>query len=215
MSIKNSIKKTFIYPIWINYKLKVKKLAEDQDILESWKQNGRPTPPPQLFKRKIIKQYAKKFQLNTFIETGTYMGDTVEDCRRLFAKIFSIELDDKLYENATKRFEVFSHISIVHGDSGEKIFEILDKLDKPCLLWLDGHYSEGFTAKGDLNTPIVEELTHIFNHKVDNHVILIDDARCFNGKDDYPTIDELKKFVADKNPVLQFSVADDIIRIHK
>ena len=88
-------------------------------------------------------------------------------------------------------------------------------MNEPCLFWLDGHYSEGITAKGQLNTPILAELNHILNHSIKDHVILIDDARCFNGLDDYPTIDELKKIIVDKKPALQFSVADDIIRIHK
>ena len=215
MSLKNAIKKIFIYSLYLKYKFKLKKIREDQINLKSWNQNGRPVPPPQIFKSKIIKLYARKFEIKTFVETGTYMGDTVQECKRLFSQIYSIELDTQLFKNAVKRFQTVGHISIVNGDSGEKIFEILKTLDKPCLFWLDGHYSEGVTAKGELNTPIIKELTHILDHKLDNHVILIDDARCFNGKDDYPTLDELKNFVADKNPVLQFSVEDDIIRIHK
>lgn len=69
--------------------------------------------------------------------------------------------------------------------------------------------------KSDLNTPIINELTHIFNHKIEGHVILIDDARCFNGADDYPTIKELQNFIKEKMPLLKLSVEDDIIRIHK
>jgi hypothetical protein len=46
-------------------------------------------------------------------------------------------------------------------------------------------------------------------------VILIDDARCFTGENDYPTLDELKSFVAERKPNHKFSVEHDIIRIHK
>jgi len=213
--IKKILKNTYVFNVLKKNKQRLNTVKEGKLIIKQWIQNGRPAPPPQLYKRQIIKEYAKKFQLKALLETGTYLGDTVEDCRKMFNKIFSIELDDQLFEKATKRFETSTHISIVHGDSGEKIKEILKKLNEPCLFWLDGHYSEGITAKGDLNTPIINELTYIFNHSIDSHVILIDDARCFTGSDDYPTINALKKFVNDKKPAFKFSVADDIIRIHK
>ncbi len=215
MSIKSILKKSFLYLFWVSYKRKSEKLAKDRKLLAEWNKNDRPVPPPQIYKRQVLKEYAQKFQLKVFLETGTYIGDTTEDCRKIFDKIFSIELDDVLFEKATKRFEAYSHISIVHGDSGQKIEEILSKINEPCLFWLDGHYSAGITAKGELNTPIINELDHIFHHQIDSHVILIDDARCFVGKDDYPSIEELRKYVMGRRPSLQFIVADDIIRIHK
>jgi hypothetical protein len=115
---------------------------------------------------------------------------------------------------ATKKFEKEKHISLYLGDSGEQIGNVLALLRSPCLFWLDGHYSEGFTAKGKLNTPIIEELTQIFAHPIKTHVILVDDARCFTGKDDYPTLEYLREFVKRHNPNLQFTVEHDIIRIH-
>jgi hypothetical protein len=83
------------------------------------------------------------------------------------------------------------------------------------LFWLDGHYSGGITAKGPLDTPIVKELDSILNHSVTGHVILIDDARCFVGENDYPTIDELREILHTERPRWVFEVKDDIIRIHE
>ncbi|MDX6611503.1 MAG: hypothetical protein QOD75_689, partial [Blastocatellia bacterium] len=59
-----------------------------------------------------------------------------------------------------------------------------------------------------------KELDHILNHPVAGHVILIDDARCFTGYNDYPTVDELRETVAAKKPDWEMSVELDIIRIH-
>lgn len=81
------------------------------------------------------------------------MGDTVEDCMKIFDRIFSIELDQILFENAVKKFKSIPHITIVQGDSGKIIKEILDDVNQPCLFWLDGHYSEGFTAKKRFEHP--------------------------------------------------------------
>ena len=52
----------------------------------------------------------------------------------------------------------------------------------------------GDTAKGSKFCPIYEELNAIFT-SIDKHCLLIDDARLFNGADDYPTLDELKGFI--------------------
>jgi hypothetical protein len=84
---------------------------------------------------------------------------------------------------------------------------------QPCLFWLDAHYSAGITAKGEGNTPIEEELKHIFGHEcAENNVILIDDARVFNGSNDYPLIEAVKTRVRLAG-YGSFHVEDDIIRI--
>ena len=92
--------------------------------------------------------------------------------------------------------------------------EVIKYLQEPTLFWLDGHYSSGITAKTDKNTPILEELKTIFTSPY-NHGILIDDARLFTGKEDYPSIDELCLLVKGYAPERTVEVADDIIRIFK
>ena len=47
-----------------------------------------------------------------------------------------------------------------------------------------------------------------------NHVILIDDARLFNGTDDYPTLEELEALVHSFRPDYQVYVRHDAIRAH-
>jgi hypothetical protein len=59
----------------------------------------------------------------------------------------------------------------------------------------------------------MKEVNAILEHK-QGHVILIDDARCFDGTHDYPTLNELQKLVALKRPDYMFSVLNDVIRIH-
>ena len=92
---------------------------------------------------------------------------------------------------------------------------MLAQIDEPCLFWLDGHYSAGITARGDKDTSVLDELRCILDHRVSNHVILIDDARKFNGQNDYPTLDFVRELVTSKLSSYAFEVADDIIRIYK
>jgi hypothetical protein len=184
-------------------------------IRKKWERKGKPLPTPERIKQDIVKDYAKSFSLRTFIETGTYHGGMVHAVKRCFERIWSIELDKNLCEEARQRFRRDHHISIVQGDSGEVLPEILASVDTPSLFWLDGHYSGGDTAKGKLETPIRIELQHIFAHRVAGHVILIDDVHCFNGTGDYPSLGELQNIILTARPSWVFEARDNIIRCHE
>ena len=183
--------------------------------MRKWVKNGTPSPPHPNFKRKTVKAYAKKFKIHTLIETGTYRGDMVIDNQKNFKKIYSIELDKKLYEKAVERCKPYSHISLYHGDSTDILPKILLNIKKPCLFWLDAHYSGKGTAKGELDTPILKEMELILNEPNLNSVILIDDAREFVGINGYPTIKQLKEIVLTKRKDWLFIVKYDMIHIHK
>lgn len=184
-----------------------------RQLYRQWIADGRPIPPPHLVKEDTVLEFAHRFRLPVFIETGTYLGEMVNGVKEAFPEIYSIELGTELFERAQKQFAQAKHITVLHGDSGELLGQVLDRIRKPCLFWLDGHFSEGITARGTVDTPIRSELAQILNHPMARrHVILIDDARHFTGECDYPTIEYLKKLVA---PVgfSNFEIRDDIIRI--
>ncbi|MEQ1715633.1 MAG: hypothetical protein ABL907_06565 [Hyphomicrobium sp.] len=179
----------------------------------AWEKQGRPVPPPDVVKQDIVKDYAKRYGAKTLVETGTYVGDMVQATKGAFERIYSIELSHDLAERARRRFASDRNVTILQGDSGALLAELLPKLAEPALFWLDAHYSAGITAKGDLDTPIVQELTHILQPTGPRHVILIDDARCFGVDDDYPTIETISNFVRDRAPGYSTSVEHDSIRI--
>jgi len=206
-SIKQAIKRTL--------PADVLKLRRDLEARRTWEKQGRPSPPPHIVKEELIKNFAQTFNTPILIETGTYLGDMVYAMKKSFSRIISFELDHNLAAQAQQRFANDNHIQIIQGDSGKLLGDYISTIDEPCLFWLDGHYSGGITAKGTLETPIKNELTAILSHPVDGHVILIDDARCFTGENDYPTLDELRNFVAERKPNHKFSVEHDAIRIHK
>jgi hypothetical protein len=181
--------------------------------LFQWQQAGKPLPPPNVFKQETVKAYAKRFSLAVLVETGTFMGDMIYNTRHVFEQIHSVELDNVLYANAVRRFRRYSHIHLWHGDSNDVLPQILKQLNWPALFWLDAHYSAGITARGLLDTPIVQEIRHIAQHTNRSHVLLIDDAREFGTAKDYPTLDELNSLITGLNPRWRMLVEDDIIRI--
>jgi len=165
-------------------------------------------------KQAVIRHYQNIYSPSIFIETGTYHGQMVQAMKNIFKTIYSIELGEHLYKEVVKKFEKEKHVILLHGDSGKKLPKILSTVQKPCLFWLDAHYSRGDTAKGEIDTPINQELKSIFDHHIKNHIILIDDARCFNGTNDYPMINKLKEFTKQHSDYNKFEVQDDIIRIY-
>lgn len=180
-----------------------------------WAIKGNPIPPPHQVKQKIIRSYQKKFLLKTLVETGTFYGDMISAMRKYFDVIYSIELSPYFYELAIRRFKNKKEIKIYNGDSSVFIGIICDELKEPALFWLDGHYSGGETAKGITETPVIYELEVISHFKfVKNSVILIDDARCFNGSNDYPYLVDLIETIKKYFPKHKIKVDSDIIQIY-
>jgi hypothetical protein len=197
--------------VWNSLKrLKEKRRGIKQ--IEEWQRSGCPSPPPHIVKQRIISEYQQKYGCTTLVETGTFLGDMVEAQKARFLKIISIELGVDLFEKAKKRFKHDKNVILIQGDSGKVLPKIVEGLSEPALFWLDGHYSAGITAKGDKECPIIEELDAILRGNPCNHVLLIDDARCFIGQGDYPTIERLTEFVRSKNEKYRVEVKNDIIR---
>lgn len=201
-----------ILPIKWQNEIQIRHMKNQRiEVINQWKSEGSPLPPPHSVKQMAIENVALKHHIKTLVETGTYLGDMVMAEKNNFDKIISIELGKDLWATAVERFSMYDHIKIYQGDSGKVLHEIIDTIEDKALFWLDGHYSSGVTAQGDKDCPIYEELDAIFSNNK-NHVILIDDARHFNGTGDYPTIEALQEYVNQQKIKYTCEVADDIIR---
>jgi len=180
-----------------------------------WQKEGTIGAMPNYGKQQTVIEYIKRFKPEVFIETGTYKGKMIYAVMPYIENIFSIELSAPHFERAQDRFAGYPNIKIIHGQSGEVLPELMKNIKQSCIFWLDAHYSGGSTAKGELESPIEQELECILNHKrSEDHIILIDDARCFVGKDGYPKIEKLKQHILQHHPDWVFNVEDDIIRAH-
>lgn len=177
-----------------------------------WLGSGGGGVAPHPIKMMVVKSYLIKFSLGNFIETGTYLGETLGYVANLGVHCASIELSQGLYEAASRRFSRQTNVRLVQGDSGQKLPELLRETTTPVLFWLDGHYSSGVTASAGIHTPISTELQAILNHPIKQHVILIDDARLFDGTNAYPHLDQLLQVIRE-NGRYSVEVSTDIIRL--
>lgn len=192
---------------------KNKTIHPDYKVYKEWRENGKSCPPPHIVKQYIIKNHQRETHYNILIETGTYYGEMIDSQLDNFEKIISIELSKDLYTLAIKKYKNIPKVELYNGDSGELLIDVMKKIEVPALFWLDGHYSEGVTARGNKDCPIIEELTAILNATYLPHLILIDDARLFVGENDYPTITELDLFIKKRRSDYSLIIEEDIIKI--
>ena len=172
----------------------------------------------------MLKEYAKRFELKVFIETGTYRGDTVKAMllSGLFDRIHTVDIYEDRVLHSQSRFKSFPHVECHWGDSAEVLPVILSKTDKPALFWLDAHHSGKQIARkqGLIETPILAELTAALSYSdIYNSVILIDDARYYiefpKKYPYYPKTEILQEMVKTAIPDWIFETEQDIIRCHR
>lgn len=168
-------------------------------------------------KAAILLDYAHRYGIRTFIETGTNTGATVAALITEFDDITTIELSLEIFLQAEERFLLNNNVICLRGDSGWWLPKIIASHTEPILFWLDGHYSGGNTARGEVDTPIVTELEAavLAPH---GSVIIIDDARLFGGMPehteefkDYPHLSWIEGVAVSAE--FNFEVKDDIIRL--
>ena len=177
-----------------------------------WRLRGRPLPPPHVVKQLAILRYQRSGKFTTFIETGTFTGEMVEAMRPHFGRVISIEMSPEFHEGAARRFAGDPRIELLLGDSGVVLPRVLDQIRDRALFWLDGHFMGGDTARSHDDTPVRHELSSLLAHPVRGHVVLIDDARLFDGTAGYPALSELRSWIQRERPGSDVQIEDDIIR---
>ena len=145
--------------------------------------------------KKLKENIFIKYPNRVFVETGTYIGDSVQMALDAgFEKIYSIELSKKYYKIAKDRFNYFENVEIIHGDSSEILPILIKNINEPITFWLDAHYSKGDTALGKYCSPLMIELEQIRKTGIKNHTIMIDDIRCWNKQSDTKPVCNCPKY---------------------
>jgi hypothetical protein len=127
----------------------------------------------------------------TWVETGTYRGDTAAALAKTGSRVYTIEPDEALFSRAKSRFAGIRNVTVIHGLSEQVLPGLLASLKGDINLWLDGHYSGGSTFQGPTDCPILSELSALATclSRFDRVTVLIDDMRCFD-----PSIAEYRDY---------------------
>jgi hypothetical protein len=143
-----------------------------------------------IYKRGEMRRYREKYGLENFVETGTYLGATMEAMRLSFAKVYSMELDRTYYFSALARFHEAHNVHLIYGDSAVLLPQLMldhPELDRNTLFWLDAHAGDairvadppqnyrGLVGKGMYDFSGLVELEYLMGRKLKNCVIMVDD----------------------------------------
>lgn len=165
---------------------------------------------------------SKLFNIDCFIETGTYLGDTIVHSLPLFSQIYSIELDKTLAQAAQIRFSKNKNVLIYEGNSPDILAQLLKAQAGKKLIYLDANYNGGLTAKGKTNNPILEELAIIKHSGITNATLIIDDTRLFYDPlcpvtdtvfEGYPSLNQLVEKILEINPHYHFACIHDVLLV--
>jgi GT2 family glycosyltransferase len=129
----------------------------------------------------LLHELKRHLPLTLFVESGTFRGESLALVQPLFDQCISLELSQKYYDDARKRFAHASNVRLVHSDSSQALGQIRDTYDhQSTLFWLDAHWcaTEAAAAGSLSQCPLLDELRAIGRLRADS-VILIDDARLF------------------------------------
>lgn len=140
-----------------------------------------------------IKAFAKIYpeinNISIFIETGTYKGGTIFPMSKYYRELHTVEICKKAHEFC-KAYASRRKIKNIHFYLGDSLV-ILPKIIQtaspgPRIYFLDGHVTDnqsGFTGKGEIDVPLLQELKAINDQDPHGSVIIIDDIRLLGSKD--------------------------------
>jgi len=145
----------------------------------------------------LVRALRARLPLESFVETGTFRGDTAHAMAPLFPSVHTIELADELYKRAVERLAPLQNVTVVHGSSPEALKGLSKTLrGKSILYWLDAHWCGGETSGAAYECPVLAEIAAIRSLN-ERSVVLIDDARFFIAPPPHPHAPESWPLIAE------------------
>lgn len=145
----------------------------------------------------LVQALQKAFALRTFVETGTFLGDSAAWASQRFERVYTIERAESLWQQAEQRLANLGNVTCLAGDSRQALHSIVTTGDSPTLFWLDAHWSGEQTYGESDECPLLGELEVILSSQLESF-LLIDDARLFlappplpHNAEGWPAIDQV------------------------
>ncbi len=157
----------------------------------TWPCIGYRQPAPIRAKWAVLEKYGTTTDI--WVETGTYFGRTSRRLSKFASSVITIEPEPALARRAMRKFSKNPKIRVIEEYSEVALPVLLPELSGKVAFWLDGHFSGGATAMGEVVTPICRELEVIEPHISSflSITVFVDDFRLFaSSRDeilDYPS----------------------------
>jgi hypothetical protein len=148
--------------------------------------------PHSYSKFRNIKTVARRTGATQMIETGTFLGNTAMACAPYFRKLYTIELDEALAASAAAYLKRRPNVEVIRGDAAVELPKILERPDvNELMVYLDGHFSGGVTALGDVPEPACMEIETLGRFRDKIRGVVIDDFRSFGTEPGFPSKSDL------------------------
>lgn len=152
------------------------------------------------------------FSPDEFFETGTYHGQTTIEASCIFKKVYTVELSPKLYTKGVQSFMPFPNIYPFLDESQRFLKQVLPQSNGRKIFWLDAHYMSNIGARGEKETPILEELEAIKASDIKDGIIMIDDMRyAYTTGKPYPPLTEICNALLAINPSYHLALLGDVL----
>ena len=150
----------------------------------------------QKYRSKVVEEIINNFNPEEIIETGTYLGNTLEFFSKFQITTHSIEINPEFYYISKSRFVDADNVNIYCDDSLNVLPKIIKK-KKPTLIYLDSHWYE--------DLPLDNELEII--NSINDVIILIDDFKVpGNNEWKFDTYNEVDLSLKDINIPNNYSI---------
>ncbi|MER9228543.1 hypothetical protein NKI39_23470 [Mesorhizobium sp. M0664] len=140
----------------------------------------------------------------TAVEIGSYKGVTTKRMSYLFEKVISVEIDEELYHQASKRCAGRKNVELMLGDGAKLLPDIAAEV-RTALIFLDGHFSGGITGQGDEPEPVLKELDLIQANLDHFCAVIVDDFRLFGVEPGWPRKAEVMQKLEDVLPASEWA----------
>lgn len=119
---------------------------------------------------------------NIFLELGAHVGDGIQKAFNAgYNKVVGIELSVEYCNRINSKFQGIN-LELIQGDVELVLLDTLIKINEPCTIMVDAHYSGGDNARGLHDDPILQVLDIIEQHNIRTHTIMVDDMRAYERK---------------------------------
>lgn len=122
-----------------------------------------------IFAQNRVLELIKDKNIQTFVETGTYIGETAAEMAKIVSEVITFELSEERYLQSKTNLAPFSNIKLYCCDSVKWLNDNLKQLDLgPTFFFLDAHWFDYWPVRDELKA-IAESKKHT------NSVIMIHD----------------------------------------
>lgn len=153
---------------------------------------GKPINLHGYMKFQALRGLRKRTRSRCLIETGTYLGVTAARCASVFERVLTIEISEELAKKATAYLKSYRNVEVIQGDGVQVLPQLCSRSDiREVVVFLDGHFSGGDTASGNVAEPALLELEILSRFRDKINGVVVDDFRLFGVETGFPTKSEL------------------------